>query len=642
MGSIDDCNKLLVGPNSIVKIDLVELVERPINELLVDARELYNNMRVFERQCLGLVQEKTYNFTMSMYHFALLKLSTALEDKLKNNIIEDEFVKFVLRYYTQDEKDALRELDKFSKLDQVIEPKELADVIVQGRGEIYKLVKEAVEKEYVDLTRVIKTWESQLKIRNYIAQAFKAVYYRRFSNIINAVQILLNQQPAWLKRLFEEYGEALLESAEARKRFEEAFQQVFNIERVKLEEAIKKLEEENSTLRLALERITSEIALTEDERKRRDEELLKIKAEYESLVANYEKLLEDYNSKLAELENLKRILLEKEHELEKLRNSEKTSKAEKIALENEIMQLRSLIAAYEKQSQEYKVLETRLKELESAVKEGQEGNLVRKEESEYFFEVVSGRARRILESGEISLIDARTNNRKSIKKWDSIERKNTFIRKGITNLTARSIIFTKLRGLWPLSKQKDIVVEYALFTHFTEQDDMGYDAKPLDVSELAVLIRDRAEEAETNGYYHVLIAVSPTGFTKTLVGLITGEKSPWTGATSKYMTVYLVDVVKGKTYYNQNDPVSASNSFLAILELSEEQLRRVVSYLRSREARLEAMKNNPTVNFLRLEEIRQATGVSDELTIRRALSILEEEGVGKVRLVNKELVFIYT
>lgn len=643
MTSVDQCSMLLTSPNYIVHKDLVELVESLLDDLLIDARDLYNKMKTFERQCLGPVPKEVYDFTLSMYHLALLKLSTALEDKLKNNVIEDEFIRFILRYYTPDEKNALRDLDKFSKLDpDVIKPEKLADIIVQGRGEIYKLVKEAVEKEYIDLSRVIKTWESQLKIRNHIARAFLNVYYRRFGNIISAVQILLNQQPAWIKRLFEEYGEALLESAEVRKKFEDELRRVFESDKLRLEESLKKIEEENEKLRTILEKMTTEISLVEDERRRKDEELRTIRIEYETLVANYKRLLEDYNVRLTELENMKRILIEKEQELQKLRESQEAGMAEKVALENEIIQLRNLISDYEKRSQEYQVLEARMRELESIMKGEQEGNIVRRGEVEYLYEAVAGRAHRILESGETTIHDPRTNERRQIKKWDSVERKNITLSKGTSNLAVRSIIFTKLGGLTPFSRRKDIVVEYALFTHLTDQDSIEIDAKPIDISEIALFIRDRAEDAERNKYYYILVVISPTGFTSGLTALITGQKSPWMGATSRYLTLYLVDVVKGKNYYNQNDPVSFANSYLAVLELSEEQLNRVINYLQSREARLEAIKNNPTVNFLRLTDIKQATGISDDYVIRRALSILEERGTGKVRVVNKEIVFVYT
>lgn len=638
----DHCLTLVTGPNYIVHKDLVELVESPIDELLSDAKELYNNMKSFEKQCLGPLTKEVYDFTLSMYHLALLKLSTALDDKLKGSVIEDEFVKFILRYYTQDEKNALRDLDKFSKLDpDVIKPDKLADIIVQGRGEIYKLIKEAVDKEYVDLSRVIKTWETQLKIRNHIARAFQNVYYRRFGNIISAVQILLNQQPGWIKRLFEEYEEALLESAEIRKRFEEEVRRVFESDKIKLEEALRRLEEENYRLQSVLEKITSEISLVEGESKRRDEELQAVKAKYENLIANYKKLLEDYNAKITEIENMKKALFEKEQELQKLRDSQETSTAEKIALENEIMRLRNLIVDYEKRLQEYQILEVRLRELESTLKGEQGGNIVRRGEVEYLYEAVVGRARRLLETDEAIIHDARTGERKQVKKWDSIERKTITLRIGESNLTIKSLIFTKLGGVIPFSRRRDIVIEYAMFTHFTDLDDIEIDTRPIDVSELSPFIKERAEEAENEKHYHVLVIISPTGFTNSLTSLVVGEKSPWISATSRYLTLYLVDVIKGKTHFNRNDPVSVTNSYLAMLELSEEQMNRVINYLQSREARLVAVKNNPTINFLRLSDIKQATGVSDDYVIRRALSILEEKGVGKIKVVNKEPVFVY-
>ncbi|MEM1677416.1 MAG: hypothetical protein QW655_04550 [Nitrososphaerota archaeon] len=642
-GSMDfqyRCSELLSYPSYFVHIDLIELKSRFLDELLRDTKELYNNLRVFEKYCIGNIDSKAHEFVKSMYHLALLKLSATLEDKLRDSRMEDEFTQYIIKYYTQDEKNALRELEKFSKLDpNITSPRVLADIIVAEEGEVFKLIREAVAKEYIDLGRVLRTWESELKIRNDLTRAFISVYQARFSNIVNAIQLLLNQQPGWLKRLFREYEGALLESAEVRKKFEEKLSIVFSREISKLEETLRALEEENNNLRRRIEELSASLILTEDEKRKQDEELHRIRVEYESLRSRYESVLTDLNKKLTEIENLKNLLLEKERELEKMKASHDATQAEKLAIENEIIQLRKTISEYEERIQDYKLLENRVKELESVLRAEPAGNLVKKEEIDYFYEVIAGRTRRMLEDSEIKVFDPRYLNYRNVKKWDTVEKQAISVSGVGGPLSVRSIIFTKLTGI--LYKKKDMVIEYALLTHFADPSYEEFDVRAVSLSEFTALWRDKVVETEKEKYYHILVIFSPTGFTKELIDYVTGSSVSWASIASKYTTVYLVDFVKNRLYYNINDPVAKSNGFLANIELSEEQVEKVVNYMLSDKALVEAAKRNPAVNFLAVSDISMATGVSDKIALRRALSILEEKGLGKVKRLGSEIVFEY-
>lgn len=640
MHSSDKCLELGKRYNRFVNADLIDLESRLLNELLEDSRELYNNMKAFEKTCADSMPGEVYRYHMSMYHLSLLKLSTALEEKTKSSRVEDEFIKHVISFYTQDEKNALRELERFSKLDpKVTRPKDLADIIAAEKGEIYRLVREAVAKGYLDLGRVIKTWESDLKIRDHLTYAFIIVYQARFENVVKAVLKLLEQQPGWLKRLFKEYESALIESAKARKELEEKLKEAFSEEVSGLGDRLRKLEEENSDLRRRLSELLTMLALTESERKKQDEELSRIRAEYESLRSRYGSLLEDLNRRLDEVKALREELREKECELERVRASREATQAEKLAMENEVAQLRRVVSDYEKRIRDYMLLESRLKELESALRGEVSGNLVRREEVEYYYEVVAGRARRMLESREVRVFDPRYSDYRTIKRWDAIVRSSSSIDRAANPVSVRSVVFTKLAGF--LSKKKDLVVEYSVVSHFTDSSHEEFDARPVDTSEFVTFWRERLEEAEREGYHHVLVVLSPTGFTDELISRTTGDGDPPTSIASRHTTVYLVDPVKGKVYHNPHDPAAKNNRFLAELELSEEQVERVVDYVSSKEARQEAIKRSPTVSFLTIGDISKATGVTDTLTIRRALSALEEKGLGRVKRKGNELVFEY-
>ncbi|MEM0368795.1 MAG: hypothetical protein QXN57_05070 [Desulfurococcaceae archaeon] len=640
MYSPSKCNELMSYTNYYVNMDLIELESRYLDELLKDARELYNNLRTFERECRGRsISPDLDNLVISMYHLALLKLSTALEEKLKNTRLEDEFARYIINYYTQDEKNVLRELEKFSKLDPSVTPyRVLADIIVAESGEIYELVKEAVAKEYINLKKVLETWQSNLKIRNALVPALTKTYQARFDNVINAIKHLLDQQPGWLKRLFREYEDALLKSAEVRKMFEEKLRVVLSKELSSLEENLKTLEEENSSLRRRLEELSARLVFTMDEKKKQEEELLKIKKEYETLRSRYESVLMDFNQKLSELENLKNTLVEKERELERLKTAQDASRAERQALENEIIQLRKTISEYETIVQNYRLLKSRVEELESALKGEVTGNLVKRDEVDFIYEVIAERARRMLEDSEIRIFDPRESKYITIKKWDAIDKSTSL--KGIGEpLNVKSITFTRLAGV--LFKKKDIVIEYALLTHLHDTGKKEFDTQAVSLTDFTPLWRDRVEDTERDEHYHVLIVISPTGFTKELVDYFTGSSTSWMSVASKYVTTYLVDPIKGKIYYNTIDPVAKNNAFLANINIPEEQVEKVVNYMLSDRAKIEAVKRNPAVPFLTPKDVSTTTGVTDALVLHRAFSILEERGLGKVRKMGEEVVFAY-
>ena len=194
----------------LCRMDLNDLVMRPPDMLLRSAKRVLESQEKFEEECYGSLPQSVYDHYSSTFHCALLKLSVALEDHVRSKRIHDEYARYVAGLYTEDEKRALVEFEKFSKLDPSITPPEtLADVIVSEAGEVYKLVREAVRKQYVDFKGLVETWSKNLRIRNYVAKALMLRYESRFRNIVEAVKRLLDQQPAWLGRIFKDYEDAL-------------------------------------------------------------------------------------------------------------------------------------------------------------------------------------------------------------------------------------------------------------------------------------------------------------------------------------------------------------------------------------------------------------------------------------------------
>ncbi len=147
--------------------------------------------------------------------------------------------------------------------------------------------------------------------------------------------------------------------------------------------------------------------------------------------------------------------------------------------------------------------------------------------------------------------------------------------------------------------------------------------RPAELGVVAELVRERLHR----DYYTVLIVVSPTGFTEAAKAFVEGGKLP--PVASKLVTVYLVDPVEGRLYYNRADEASARNAGLAAPLLREEQVELVYKWLGSGEARREALNASPVRPFLLADRVAEKLGVPTDAVIE-AFRRVESEGKGRV------------
>jgi hypothetical protein len=137
-------------------------------------------------------------------------------------------------------------------------------------------------------------------------------------------------------------------------------------------------------------------------------------------------------------------------------------------------------------------------------------------------------------------------------------------------------------------------------------------------------------------YYHILVLSSPTGFSKKAKEFV--ESNDYlVGFASKYVTIYLIDPVKGELYYNKRDTTAEANKFLAEPRLPEEIVNKVIEYVLSREAKEKAVINSPSSPFLTVGDIESGSGVSEKEIILRALAELEKRGAGKIMMTDTGL-----
>ena len=628
--------------------DLASLRSLPPVMLLEDVRAVFEAMARFRRACSRALNREEYTYLWSVFQGALLKLSAALRETGAGGL-DDPLVRQVSQMFTDVEVNAVIEFEKFSKLDpDVTPPERLADLLVSRSGEIYELVAEAVRKQYVDFSSLIKTWSMQGSVRDAVSKALQMRYERRFRNIVEAVKRLLDQQPAWLLRLFSDYEQALLESAALRERIEAELR-----EKVEAELGLPSLRAQLEELRRERDELVEKVSLLSAQAAAGEMKVEQLEAELERLRRERAEIDRRREKLERSLETVRRLLREsmnrleeKEAELRDLREKYSEDKAAREALEAEAERLRSRIAELEETLREYEaaaqslevereMLSSKLEELESAIRGEGEERLVTDEEAIAYEAMFIERFNYHMNRLPLTLYDPLRRREVRVSKWGPGDWESTAEAVEGRGPRRRRSRYTVREGF--VRKKTRMVVEALYYARPEEYAAEGYDKKPMSLSEALEIASQRAEEARSGGYYHVLIIASPTGFASKLRGYVGGREFHRVFLSS-HLALELFDPVTGEVYHHPEDPaVEKLRPVLAPLA-SFEEVARVADAVKAMEA--EATARYPTKPYVLLSEVAEKTGASPE-TVRAALAKLEKEGYGYVALYKGEQVFFY-
>lgn len=634
--------------NRIFMTDLKDLITRITNSLIQDAKTIYLNMRTFEKDFYGLVGPEEFSYQMSVFQGALLKLATALEEKE----VEEEFAEMIINRYTNDEKKVLRKFEKFSKLDPMVTPPErLANIIVSETGEIYHLIKEAVFETYVNFGALIKTWENESKIRDDISKAFQIRYSERFSNVVNAIKILLDSQPAWLRRVFKEYEDALLGSYEIRKKFELDNQQLFMIEAEELKVVMDNMENEISTLFQNLEDLRHNCDSGDFEKKSLEDKLFGLKTECDRFKERHNDLLKKWDEKIHELSLLKHNIEKKESELQGLAENEKKGSASREALEAEIFRLKALILDFKNRNEKYQLLKNKINHefdtLNDKIKIFKK-QLIGVREGHF----ISGEDACMLERIFIQKFESKMRNLPKVfpTPWDSenvsgwgkeghIQMFEEFTDEKLIPLNRKSIFRVKKRSLLGFGEEKHLIIEGVFRAHTGTLEKRGFDDWPLTLGEFLTILQIEESLSNVEGScFHVIGISSPTGWDKRVIDYIAGEKFSKRYVLRDFLIV-LVNQVTGEIYYSKTHPLGHWYSQLYSSEVDYEKEARIRDWIKKFYE--EAVTRTPAFPHVLLSEVTRFTKADLESCLR-VLNRLESDGLGKLeRGTGGETVFHY-
>ncbi|ADM27641.1 hypothetical protein Igag_0818 [Ignisphaera aggregans DSM 17230] len=539
-------------------------------ELLEYYKELEEIRKTLQTRCINEIPSELYRYFEASITLAFLKVCVALEE---TGYPHDELGKLGYCRFTSDEKNALRGLEKYFILRDV-SIDNIVEYIVAEKGTVFTLVKEALREGYINFVELMEVWRNNLDIRESLIIAFQSVYREIFDNIKEAFIKLIEKRPAWLNRVFKEYEDMLLDSAEVREKFEKIYREAFQNRLREMEEKFEFLERERSslleTIRMLSEKIEKEVSSKEMLLK----ELENIRTRYEDVRRRYEELLSEWNKKVEEVNKLAEELKNKEEQLSKIAERERELSAAREALEAEVARLKSLREDYEKKirileeelslkATEINSLREKLEGLQNALQGRVEGNFVSYEDIESILVIHAGRFRDKIEQIRELVTPW---GRIDVDKWT-----DRAITPHIQNGYAIRIGFARLVKGGIFSRRRSIEINLVYYIRHDKLKSLGYDNEALSLSEFLNIIREYVEEAlHDDSKFIVIGIVSPTGYSEKVVSYVTGKEIGKSLILSN-LVVILVDPIKNTIYYPDTSRYAKDYVWLFRLEAPEEE-----------------------------------------------------------------------
>ena len=541
----------------------------------------------------------------------------------------------IIRMFKEEEYRILQDFEEFKIFDS-LDVDTIVEFIKRREGKVYEAVKKYYDRQYNALDTawgplmgdLLTAFENRYRARRKKIEEAVVRYVRRYGLLETVSEI-------------EEAVRKVLEAGELRRRIEEEVRRkVLEEYRVnEMRERLATLEEERERLYEHLRRLEESATSGVKEVATLAAELERVRAEKERITKLYEEMVRRFEDLQAELLKAREELAAKQAELERLSTQYSQHAGAAEALRAEAESLRNAVESLRAQAEEYRrmleglrtekaLLEERLREVEAALRGEVEGHVITSEEAEALAEAYLRRVafKASPPKSGVGIYDPRSEEVTYVKEWD--ERRTYTLSEGEVGApVSRGLILVKRKGL--IFKRRDVVVEAVVMLHEDSYASKGFDTKPVTLAEVVEEVRRRVEDAESNGYYSIIVVASPTGFTPKAIEYVAGKEMHRT-FVSRNATLYLVDLLTGEVYRSPADPAAERNEWLVKPELPEEAVRKVMDYVMSEDAVLTATASSPAEPMLLASDIATKSGVQDWAAVRVALARLEEQGLGKV------------
>ena len=592
--------ELLRPVKEVTRWDLEGLIRMYSDDELVELwNEIRSSFRRYLRECSHVANDKLDKHFRGLYQLAQLLIASAFRSRgIDKPGITDRF--------RDEEYEIILDFEKYKIFDG-LDVREIVEYIERREGRVYEFIKEYYAKQYNALDRA---WGHLLRD---MMSVIEKRYQKRREKMEQAT-IEYIRRKGLLGTIFEieETIKKAVETGELRREAVKDVAEIIDSEKV-IEEEIEALREEARNA-LATYRYPGD---------------------YTGILDKYSKLENTIRGFADRLKGLLERLGVKYNELVGF----EVSGSAKEIIDAEINALSSLIGNLQCKLREYEgllkameaereALRSRVEELEKILSGAEEGPVVTREEACSLIESYLSRVWSKV-SRDIVVYNPVDDRKVKIGSWSD----RGFVGGDLCNT---GLVFTKKKGI--IGKRKHVVVEVRAFAHWEVLREKGYDSNRVGLGEVLDIVSDRIGNAVSEDYYHVLVLASPTGFTSKALEFVSGEYHR--RFALRNLTLYLVDLLTGRVHYNRLDEASNNNVWIAEPEYEHEAIKKIIDYVLSEEALIEANRRGPPPH-LPIDYIVEATHEPRE-RVRIALERLSCMGRGRVtRLRTGDTVFIY-
>jgi len=524
---------------------------------LTKLRELYDKLRSYISTLEDNRVARIIGYSVSSPEYERMYIAPCLFAELVVlYTMEAAGLKDIPRKLTSAEKKLVEKFERFKRFDK-LGVEEIKNYIIGNKENIRNLIREFADAIIEDIgEKIIEPTKVSPGLLHELPDARIVSYYielqlNRLRKIANAISSLMLSEPAWVRRLFADYLEAMLESKEFRAKIKD---EVNNIKST-IEDTLRKLEESYGKLLDELRK-----SVIEELRVEKVEEL---RSEVEKLRRNNEDLAKKLNEAYILLDKYVKELGEKEEKLKQLSVKYEKEKECLAAISSELENLRRALNEVTSERDRYKKLYEELRvrnsELESINRELVD--IIKGVEKKRYIHIDSALRLEVefisrIEAKlkpPISIYDPINNEYLNISKWS---KEYSYINEQAKGPKGCCIKLTHyIRSLKPpFRKIPRLVVEAINLVRPERYEALGYDSDSLTPMEVFRIIEEKSVELaeRPEKYLHILIISSPTGFSKEVVESISGE--PGRAYINNKLVVVLYDPLEGKVIYNYMDP----------------------------------------------------------------------------------------
>ncbi len=631
------------------QISTLEMME--VEELLEKYNTISAEKARYMKNCRMHFSPEFVEEHTGLFDAALVKIVAALMSryaKAGETVPED-----IRNRFSEGTIAAVKDFDRFSAFDRRgLTPQRVAEQI-KNRGELYTLISEAVEKQYISLSFLRNIWQYENAVPNNIITVMEEGYEDRFGKVRDGIVVWLTSEPTALVQVFRKYEEALMESRKVRELAGHVAEEIER-ESQRIYETLQSTVEEKEHLEERLAEIEGKLREENLQKEMLAERLEMIQRERNSLNERLSEAYRGLDSRFSELEK-KRLELEEQER--KLNDMKATAKKEALmAVEGELSVLREQISRYEKAVNEYKAmkaaaeaenmaLKEKIEEINDALSGKTPSRVVHSADAKHYELSFIGRFDRKMNEMPVMIPDPLKRGRSiRVKRWnvdDTARHISSSQKEQVAslnrekweqlpfNLTSRYMVYDtslfsgkKLRG----------IVEARSFGHLAEYARLGMDTMKAGLGELQAIIFRAVEEAGKGGYFHILGIESPTGWDQKAIDFLMSEDYQ-INFMNKYVYVYLIDMEMNEVYYNRvYDEISPEMKDYAGLfapELKEEKVQKCRDWIKSEFEELSKTKGKYEL-YVTLEDAARKWGEDMAKKVFNKMS--KEDGYGMEKI----------